>query len=486
MKLFVDSATGVDVALALAGPGARAFAFLVDWCIRLSIALAWYVVAAPLYNHHLSFARPLEPDAAWFVFVIGPPLALFLLYHIVLEVLMAGQTPGKRLACVRIIAQDGATPTLGAILVRNVFRVIDGLPLMYGVGLLTSMIRADHVRIGDLAAGTLLVYDQSGAPADAPAQPRALLWREAGAHARRLARGRALDANDANRMLEDYRLLAHDLARLRGVGGEASAQEYLEGVYARAHATLHHGAWQLGDALLRLFRDQLPEVVRDLTPYILWVTLLFVLSVFAGSWMVHSYPALIRLFASPELIATVERGELWTHSLLNVVPSSVLSLQVLTNNIVVSIFAYCAGFLFGLGTFYIVGLNGLMLGAVFAFTAQHGLDGELFGFVVAHGCVEISVMCLSGAAGAAVGEALIRPDSARRADAFRAAALRSGKLLLACAVLLVGAGLIEGYVSPDPRFALWMRVLIGVGYWFLMLALLRGWLFGGGRRQLRA
>jgi uncharacterized membrane protein SpoIIM required for sporulation len=178
------------------------------------------------------------------------------------------------------------------------------------------------------------------------------------------------------------------------------------------------------------------------------------------------------------LIATVERGELWTHSLLNVVPSSVLSLQILTNNIVVSIFAYCAGFLFGLGTFYIVGLNGLMLGAVFAFTAQHGLEGELFGFVVAHGCVEISVMCLSGAAGAAVGEALIRPDTPRRADAFRRAALRSGKLLFACALLLVGTGLIEGYVSPDPHFALWTRICIGVGYWLFMIALLRGWLFG--------
>jgi uncharacterized membrane protein SpoIIM required for sporulation len=483
MNLFVDSATGVDVALALAGPGARAFAFLLDWCFRLILAIAWYVLAAPLYNHHLSLARPLEPDTAWFVFVIGPPLAVFLLYHIVLEVLMAGQTPGKRLAGVRIVAQNGATPTVGALLVRNIFRVIDSLPVLYGVGLLTSMIRADHVRIGDLAAGTLLVYDHTAARIPAPADEHALRWQAAAERARRLARGRALDEADANRMVEDYRLLAHDLARARArrAGAKTAAHEYLEGVYARTHATLHHGAWHVGDALLRLFRDQLPEVVQWLMPYILWVTLLFVLSVFAGSWMVHTYPALIRLFASPELIATVERGELWTHSLLNVVPSSVLSVQVLTNNIVVSIFAYCAGFLFGLGTFYIVGLNGLMLGAVFAFTAQHGLDGELFGFVVAHGCVEISVMCLSGAAGAAVGEALIRPDSAQRADAFRAAALRSGKLLFACAVLLVGTGLIEGYVSPDPRFPFWTRVVIGVGYWFVMLALLRGWLFGRSR-----
>jgi uncharacterized membrane protein SpoIIM required for sporulation len=485
MSLYVDSATGVDVALAVAGPGARAFAFVLDFALRTILALAWYLVAAALYNHDLSLARPLEPDRLWFALVVGPPLAIFLLYHVLLEVLMRGRTPGKRLAAVRVVARDGATPNVGALLVRNIFRIVDSLPGVYGVGLVTSMLRADHVRIGDLAAGTLLVYDHHDALAPGRHE-RLTLWAAAAERARRLARGRAFDAADAQQMRDDYALLAHDLARVRRALPDSAAHRFLEGAYARAHATLHHGAWHMGDALLSLFRDQLPQVVRWLAPYIAWVTLLFVLSICAGAWMVHTYPALIRLFASPELIATVERGELWTHSLLNVVPSSVLSLQILTNNIVVSLFAYCAGFLFGLGTFYIVGLNGLMLGAVFAFTAQHGLEGELFGFIVAHGCVEISVMCLSGAAGAAVGEALIRPDTQERAEAFRKAALRSGKLLFACALLLVGTGLIEGYVSPDPHFALWMRIAIGVGYWLFMVALLRGSLFFKAEKQMVA
>ncbi len=142
-----------------------------------------------------------------------------------------------------------------------------------------------------------------------------------------------------------------------------------------------------------------------------------------------------------------------------------------------SLFAYCAGFVFGLGTLYILGLNGLMLGAVFAFTSQHGLGAALFRIIVAHGCVEISVMCLSGAAGAAVGEALIRPSHGNRMESFRIAALRSGKLLIACAVLLVGSGLIEGYISPRRLFPLWARLVIGIGYWIFMIALLRGWLF---------
>jgi len=86
------------------------------------------------------------------------------------------------------------------------------------------------------------------------------------------------------------------------------------------------------------------------------------------------------------------------------------------------------------------------------------------------------------AAGAAVGEALIRPGDGGRIESFRGAALRSGKLLIACALLLIGAGLIEGYVSPNPHVPLGARVTIGVGYWLLMVALLGGWRFGRQRR----
>jgi uncharacterized membrane protein SpoIIM required for sporulation len=307
---------------------------------------------------------------------------------------------------------------------------------------------------------------------------RATLWQQAEARARRFSRGRSDDPAEAARVADDYRLLAHDLARARALVPQSRAREYLESVYAGVHATLNHGDWRLGAALRQLFRGHIPASVAWLKPYLVWATLLFVLAAVAGYALVDRFPELIALFASPDLIASVESGKLWTEGLLNIVPSSVLSVQILANNIAVSLFAYCSGFLFGLGTLYILGLNGLMLGAVFAFVARHGLAGALASFIVAHGCVELSVMCLSGAAGAAVGEALVRPGSRGRAAAFRVAALRSGPALLACAVLLVGAGLIEGFVSPQPRIPVGVKVAIGVGYWLFMVALLSGRLWG--------
>jgi uncharacterized RDD family membrane protein YckC len=156
--LVVDSVTGVDVALSVAGPGARSFAFLIDWAIRGILSVAWYVVAAIQHNRGPSIGAPLAPDTAWFVYVVVPPAAIYFLYHPVWEVFTRGRTPGKRMAGVQIVSRDGGAPSVGSLLARNVFRLVDSFPFAYAVGLVATMVTRDRVRIGDLAAGTLLVY----------------------------------------------------------------------------------------------------------------------------------------------------------------------------------------------------------------------------------------------------------------------------------------------------------------------------------------
>jgi uncharacterized RDD family membrane protein YckC len=167
--LVVDSVTGIDVSLPVAGPGARAYAFLVDWHIRVILALGWFVSGALLYNGRFILAPPLTSDARWFGTVVAPALAIYFLYHHVVELAMRGSTPGKRMAGVRIVARDGGAPSVGALLTRNVFRLVDSLPLFYGVGLITVVLTREHLRIGDMAAGTLLVFEQADARLPTPA-----------------------------------------------------------------------------------------------------------------------------------------------------------------------------------------------------------------------------------------------------------------------------------------------------------------------------
>jgi uncharacterized RDD family membrane protein YckC len=159
--LVVDSVTGVDLALPIAGAGARCYAFIVDWLIRAILFSAWYGVAALIYNGRWSLAAPLTPDARWFIFVVAPAAGTYFLYHIALEIALHGRTPGKRLAGIHIVARDGSSPSIGALLIRNVFRLVDSLPLFYGVGLVATLVTRDHVRIGDMAAGTLLAYERA-------------------------------------------------------------------------------------------------------------------------------------------------------------------------------------------------------------------------------------------------------------------------------------------------------------------------------------
>jgi uncharacterized RDD family membrane protein YckC len=162
-QLTLQSITGVDVELRIAGPGSRSYAFVIDLHIRFLIAFAYLLVASFIYFGRLELFPPdaddMRPGYALWVWL--PTLAIYFFYHPVLEIAMRGRTPGKRMAGVRIVTRHGDIPGAGALLVRNVFRLIDGFPGVYLVGLAVVIFTQQHVRIGDLAGGTLLVLDTS-------------------------------------------------------------------------------------------------------------------------------------------------------------------------------------------------------------------------------------------------------------------------------------------------------------------------------------
>lgn len=144
----------MDVGLQIAGPGSRSYAFIVDWHIRVLVALAWFAIVLFLVRVE---GLPLSLG-----YLGGlPALAIYLLYHPVLEVLTHGRTPGMRRAGVRLVTRSGGTPGIAALLIRNVFRLIDMLPSLYLLGLICCFVTRERVRIGDLAAGTLLVMEAS-------------------------------------------------------------------------------------------------------------------------------------------------------------------------------------------------------------------------------------------------------------------------------------------------------------------------------------
>jgi uncharacterized membrane protein SpoIIM required for sporulation/uncharacterized RDD family membrane protein YckC len=487
--IAVPSATGVDAQIVLAGPGARAMAFMLDWLLSLALAIVYFLLASFVLLGNFRGDVQMEESTIWYLAGIMPAAAIYLLYHPILEPLMSGRTPGKRMAGLRVLTLEGQVPTFSALITRNVFRLIDSLPVSYVVGLLFVFFGKRHMRLGDLAAGTVVAVERAPflekLARERHEPDRHAAWHEVRRRAAALRRhGSGVD--DALGVAEDYRRAAHEINSARAAVAARAPDagrglEYLEASYADLHDIIHRPARRAAQVLLELLRDRIPAALHAMRLHVFGVTLLFVIAGISGFSMVYAYPDLIELFASTALIDTVERGELWTDGLLNVTPSAVLSVDLLTNNIVVSFFAFCSGVIFGLGTFYIIGMNAMSLGAIFALTAQHGLAGRLFDFVVAHGCVELSCICLAGAAGSYLGEALVRPGTHTRSEAFRAAASESIRVMAAVVLLLIVCGFIEGYISPNPEVPRWARVTIGIGFWLFMISFLRGYVFGRSR-----
>lgn len=295
----------------------------------------------------------------------------------------------------------------------------------------------------------------------------------------RKLRRRDLTAKQAQELTDAYRHLAADLSTARTLLPGSTLAQQLASLYTRLHLRLHQPWAPWRERLAILYFDELPASALRMRPQLAAVGGLFLLFTLAGLALVGAYPELARLFASEEMIDGAARGEIWTDKVFGLVPASVASVGIAANNISVSFMAWLLGSFYGLGTVYIIGLNGLMLGGTFAFVHQHGLALRLFDFVAAHGFAELSIIVIAGAAGARIGQAFARPGGSTRADAFREAVADTGRIFALLAPALVICGLVEGYVSPDPTYPTIARLVFGLG----LASLLWLALFGHIRRR---
>ena len=162
--ITIKTAGGMELRLPIAAVGSRSYAFLIDWHIRILLALAWFLIFFVLFLvlDVIDGTAIFGDKSLTILGYIGglPAAAIYFLYHPVLEIVMQGRSPGKRMAGVRIVSLDGHTPTIGALLVRNIFRLIDSLPAFYVLGLTVAFLTPKQVRIGDIAAQTVLVYEE--------------------------------------------------------------------------------------------------------------------------------------------------------------------------------------------------------------------------------------------------------------------------------------------------------------------------------------
>lgn len=161
-ELLVETPEHVQLVFELGGIGSRFFAALADLAIQLALmallAAAGLGSTATLRDALLGALGGMVLGAVILGFFL-----VFFGYHIFFEMLWNGQTPGKRFAHLRVIRDDGTPLTFFDSAVRNILRVVDMLPAIYSVGLLTMFFHKQYKRVGDIIAGTVVVKDRPGA-----------------------------------------------------------------------------------------------------------------------------------------------------------------------------------------------------------------------------------------------------------------------------------------------------------------------------------
>ncbi len=157
-QINIDTPELVSIEMPLAGIGSRFIALLVDYLIWFAGLLVLVLASSVILPAIHAFNRISETWAEALVI-----FTFFLLnwgYFTLFEAFWNGRTPGKRVARIRVIQRSGRAIGLFESMARNLVRYVDQLPFFYGVGVIAMFVTKQHQRLGDLAAGTLVVRDR--------------------------------------------------------------------------------------------------------------------------------------------------------------------------------------------------------------------------------------------------------------------------------------------------------------------------------------
>jgi uncharacterized membrane protein SpoIIM required for sporulation len=273
---------------------------------------------------------------------------------------------------------------------------------------------------------------------------------------------RRLGASDIAELGRTYRAATSDLAYARGSEYDASLVQYLNRLVARAHGYVYGSAAESGGARLRHFftRDFPTEFRRSFAYVAICVAITVACSVVAYV-VIRTHPADAYALLPKEIVPAEIRKSLHDSNFgfdRNFAPA--MSAAIITNNVKVAVIAFAGSITLGAMTVYIIASNGLMLGGVAALFTNAGFGYDFWATVAPHGVIELTAIQIAGAAGLLIAAGLLFPGRLRRRDAIALNARRAGTLILGVASMLIVAGTIEGFISPQ-RWDAEVRIAIG-------------------------
>ena len=243
-----------------------------------------------------------------------------------------------------------------------------------------------------------------------------------------------------------YRQTAADLAAIRQDASSIHFARYLNQLMARAHNIIYAGHRANPWAILDFFRNEYPRVFRRNLRYCVLAIAVFIAGGLVGAALTLQDPDFELQVIGPRMVQTIERHEMWTHSIVGVKPLA--SSGIMTNNMSVCFMAYATGIIAGLGTLWMMFYNGILIGVIGTACAKAGMSLSLWSFVAPHGALELPAIFISGAAGLKIAHGLLFPGMLPRKQSLAIAGREATVLVLGTVPLLIVAGTIEAFVSP--------------------------------------
>ena len=275
-----------------------------------------------------------------------------------------------------------------------------------------------------------------------------------------------------------YRQTASDLATVREDASGKQIRVYLNQLLGRCHNLIYMGHKPRMSALVRFYSETYPRVFRRTIRQTLLAVAIFFLTAIAA-WVVTLHdPAFAQRLLGPQMTETIEQRRMWTESIVTIKPLA--SSGIMTNNLSVSFSTFALGITGGLGTIWMIVVNGLLLGTVGAATMRAGMALQLWSFVAPHGVLELPAIFIAGGAGLEIARGLWFPGLLPRKESLVEAGGNASQLLLGTIPMLVIAGVIEGFFSPS-AFPVAAKFSLAA----VLFAALLGYLFFLGRRPLQ-
>jgi uncharacterized membrane protein SpoIIM required for sporulation len=244
-----------------------------------------------------------------------------------------------------------------------------------------------------------------------------------------------------------YRQTASDLATVREDVTSNQLSFYLNQLLGRAHNLIYMGHKQKISGLVRFYTETFPQVFRETFPQTFLAFLIFAVAGIA-TWAVTIHdPAFAHRMLGPEMMATIEKREMWTKSIVTIKPLAASG--IMTNNLAVCFTAFAMGITAGLGTINMMITNGMLIGVIGAATWQAGMALQLWSFVAGHGALELPAIFISGGAGLEIARGMLFPGLLPRRESLALAGGRAARLMIGIVPMLIVAGMIEGFVSPS-------------------------------------